>query len=185
MFTLQTKKPTGSADEAYVFLDGEEDIGEEGWPKGWYLDDYETFGTKTFAAGEGFLLYTSLTGATLTYSGEVLTGPIEIPLVNGFSLESNPRPVALNIQNIIPVNADGEVEYGGVFTLQTKLATGSADEAYVFLDGEEDIGEEGWPKGWYLDDYETFGTKTFNPGEGFLMYTSLTGAKLTFAKMAL
>ena len=118
-----------------------------------------------------------------------IVGYDKTDLINGYSI-CGPcfTPVSkesFSIQELIPVDADGEIQYGGVFTLQTKKPGGSADQVFFFLDGEEDIGEEGWPKGWYLNDYETFADKVFKPGEGFLFSSTLTGAKLTFTKMAL
>ena len=183
VFQLQTKNAQGKLDMLYAYVSGE-DLGEETWPNGWYEEDYETFATKTFAAGEGFLFNSMLEGATLTYSGEVLTAPIKLPLVNGFSLMSNPRPVKVNIQNLIPVDANDEVQYGGVFQLQTKNAQGKLDMLYAYVSGE-DLGEETWPNGWYEEDYETFATKEFEAGEGFLFNSMVTGGHLTLAKMAL
>ena len=118
-----------------------------------------------------------------------IVGYNKADLVNGFGL-GGPcfTPVAkesFSIQELIPVDSEGEVQYGAVFQLQTKKSTGSPDQMFVFLNGEDDIGDDTYPNGWYLDDYDTFATKVFKPGEGFLFTSTVTGGHLTFTKMAL
>ena len=176
VFQLQTKKANGFVDEQFYYL-FEDDVGED-LGDGWYNADGETLATRTFAPGEAFLFTSSLTGGTLTFAGEVLFDAMELDLNNGFTALGNLRPAAINIQNIIPVNADGETVGGGVFQLQTKKANGFVDEQFYYL-FEDDVGED-LGDGWYNADGETLATRTFAPGEGFLFTSSLTGAKLKF-----
>ena len=72
-------------------------------------------------------------------------------LPNGFSAAAptfvNTGAEALNIKDIVALNADGETEGGGVFQLQTKAPSGGTDEQFMYL-FEDDVGED-LGDGWY------------------------------------
>ena len=89
----------------------------------------------------------------------------------------------MSITNIIPKNADGKTEGGGVFQLQIKAPSGGTEALYAYM-FEDDVGE-GLGDGWYNDDGETLATKVFAPGEGFVFNSSVEGATLTFAGQVL
>ncbi len=180
-FQLQTKAPSGGLDEQFLYL-FEDDVGE-GLGDGWYNGDGETLATKTFAPGEGFVFNSSVDGATLTFTGEVLAKAVDVTIVQGFSALGNLRPTQVSIQSIIPVNAEGNTVGGGVFQLQTKAPSGGLDEQFLYL-FEDDVGED-LGDGWYNGDGETLATKVFEPGDGFVFNSSIAGGKLKFAALDL
>ena len=177
VFQLQTKSPSGGLDEQFIYL-FEDDVGED-LGDGWYNGDGETLATKSFKPGEGFVFNSSITGGALQFAGEIYTKPLDVELPNGFSARGNARPVSMPIQNMIPVNADGETVGGGAFQLQTKSPSGGLDEQFIYL-FEDDVGED-LGDGWYNGDGETLATKVFAPGEGFVFNSSVTGGVLKFA----
>jgi hypothetical protein len=181
VFQLQTKAPSGGLDEQFAYF-FDDDIGED-LGDGWYNGDGETLATKDFKPGEGFVFNAAVTGGKIQFAGEVYTKPLNITLPNGFCALGNARPVAVSIQNIIPVNADGETVGGGVFQLQTKTPSGGLDEQFAYF-FDDDIGED-LGDGWYNGDGETLATKVFEPGEGFIFNSGITGGFLKFAGLNL
>ena len=181
VFQLQTTKPSGGADEQFLYL-FEDDVGEE-LGDGWYNGDGETLATKVFEVGEGFVFNSSVEGAKLTFAGQVVTKAVDVGIATGFSDLGNMRPSQVSIQSIVPVDADGATVGGGAFQLQTIKPSGGADEQFLYL-FEDDVGEE-LGDGWYNGDGETLATKVFEPGEGFVFNSSVVGGKLKFAALGL
>ena len=59
-FTMQIISDTGRVTTQYMYVLGE-DI-DDGYADGWYEEDWETIAEKTFAPGEGFLMYAAKEG---------------------------------------------------------------------------------------------------------------------------
>lgn len=161
---MQTLKDDGSCDEAFVYLTTDDGVEVEGW----YEEDMETFATKKFNRGEGYMINNTTGGdAGVQVAGQVNLAKTVLPLREFYSLVGNIRPLAISIQDIKPV-AD-EIG-GGVFDIQTLKDDGSCDEAFVYLTTDDGVEVEGW----YEEDMETFATKSFDPSEG-IMINNTTG----------
>ena len=85
----------------------------------------------------------------------------------------------MDIQNIKPVPADGEDLASGDFLIQIYSDIGAIQASYAYVLGE-DI-DDGYADGWYEEDWETPVDKTFDPGEAFNAYISVTGGSLQYA----
>ena len=170
-FTIQIYGPTGAQTASYAWVLGE-DI-DDGYPDGWYEEDWETIVTKTFEPGEAFNLYMAVDGASLQYAGQVNGEEILVPVRKNLSAQGNLRPTSIDIQDIIPVVEDGDELASGDFTIQIYGPTGAQTASYAWVLGE-DI-DDGYPDGWYEEDWETIVVKTFTAGEGFNVYAATAG----------
>ena len=179
-FQIQTKKTDGGPQDQFVYCLADESMAED--PKDeWLYDDGETPADKKFGVGESFLFTSTVVGGTLTYNGEVITRALELPLINGFSLMGNPRATPVNIQEMLPVDRDGKICGLGTFQIQTKKTDGGPQDQFVYCLEDESMAEE--PKDeWLYDDGETPADKVFQPGEGFLFTSTITGGKLILQK---
>ena len=172
VFDLQTLDETGGMSEQFYYMTVADDYGIT--KDGWYNDDGETFSTKTFERGEGFMFNNS-TGASagLTFSGAVYTNEVTVVAPEAYSLMGNIRPMNLSIQDLVPVAPGGTAVGGGVFDLQTLDEAGGMAEQFYYMTAADDYGIT--KDGWYNDDGETLSTKVFSPAEGF-MFNNSTGA---------
>ena len=88
----------------------------------------------------------------------------------------------MDIQSIKPVNVDME-DYGeGDINIQTFTDSANMSEQFYWYDSEvSESGESGW--------HDAFGeelaTKTFAPGEGFMLYMPTTGGSLKYKAVEL
>lgn len=78
---------------------------------------------------------------------------------------------SLNIQNLIPVDANGN-EVSGEVTVQFISSLGVLQTSYTYF--EEEGYDEGYAAGWYDDDGE-LAVYTFAAGEGFKIYAGVAG----------
>ena len=83
---------------------------------------------------------------------------------------------ALNIQNMIPVDSNGD-EVSGEVTVQFISALGVLQTTYTYF--EEDGYDEGYAAGWYDDDGEP-AVYSFASGEAFQIYSG-TAARFIFS----
>ena len=180
-FQLQTKNAQGGLGKDYVYLlDGDDSNEGDGWFSG---EDWCTPADKTFKIGESFLFNSGVQGGTLTFDGQVVSRPLGLKLINGYQLLGNPRPTALPLANIIPVDADGNTVGNAAFQLQTKNAQGGLGKDYVYLlDGDDSNEGDGWFSG---EDWCTPADLILQPCDGFLFNSALTGAKLIITELKL
>ena len=170
-FTIQIYNNLGRITASYSYVLGE-DI-DDGYPDGWYEEDWETLVVKTFDPGEAFNVYMSVDGASLLYAGQVNGEAISVPVRQYLSAQGNLRPTTVDIQDIIPVVEDGDDLASGDFTIQIYNNLGRITASYSYVLGE-DI-DDGYPDGWYEEDWETLVVKTFAAGEGFNVYAAKVG----------
>ena len=182
--TIQTFTAGAAASEVYYYFTAEESDEEEN--AGWY-DNINGMGTpavKTFAKGEGFMLYMPREGGTLTTSGEVSLDAKTIQFRKGYTLTGNFRPVSVGIQNLlVPSDAILESYPAGKVTLQTFTAGAAASEVYYYFTAEESDEEEN--AGWYnnINGMGIPATRSFAPGEGFMLYMPAIG-NVTFSAVS-
>ena len=153
--TLQTFTDGANMDTMYYYFPN----GRSG--AAWYTDARgRNKAEKSFAKGEGFMTYFPSEGISLNVSGEVsLTEKTLENVRAGYTLMGNFRPVAFDIQKIIPDTvADG-------VTLQTFTDGANMDTMYYYFPS----GRSG--AAWYTDARgRNKAEKSFDPGEGFMMY---------------
>ena len=137
-----------------------------------WCDDSMTPVTYPIARGEAFLLYTEAEGL-VTVSGAVSVG-VELSeaaaLLSGFNGIGNASPIATDIQKIKISDEAGSYGFGSE-QIQIVGTDGNVNATYTWF--SKDISgakEDAW-----CDDSLTPVTKTFKPGEGFLLYTEAEG----------
>ena len=178
-FVIQIYDDTGAQTASYAWVLGE-DI-DEGFADGWYEEDWETIVEKTFDVGEAFNV-SAAKGGTFLYNGQIVGEEVIVPVRQNLSAQGNFRPTAVNIQQIVPVAAEGDELESGDFVIQIYDDTGAQTASYAWVLGE-DI-DEGFADGWYEEDWETIVEKTFNAGEGFNV-SAAKGGSLKFAALSL
>ena len=141
---------------------------------GWYTKARARaadWASKTFAKGEGFMIYMPSSGISLNVSGEVKTSAYTLENVRAkYTLMGNFRPMAYDIQKIVPAT-----EATGV-ALQTFTADADSDTMYYYAPN----GGNG--AGWYTKARARaadWASKSFDPGEGFMIYLP-TSMNVTF-----
>ena len=170
-FTIQIYGATGAQTASYAWVLGE-DI-DDGYPDGWYEEDWETLVVKTFDAGEAFNLSMAVAGASLQYAGQVNGEEISVPVRKYLSAQGNLRPAPVDIQDILPIVEAGDTLESGDFTIQIYGPTGAQTASYAYVLGA-DI-DDGYADGWYEEDWETLVVKTFAAGEGFNVSAAKAG----------
>ena len=178
-YTIQFYDEYGALTNSIYYTFGE-DI-DEGYADGWYNDDGETLSTVVLQPGQAFFVYATRGDGKFTYSGEVNGAEAEIPVGNVSSAQGNFRPTSVNVQSIIP-ELEGGVESGD-YTIQFYDEYGALTNSIYYTLGE-DI-DEGYEDGWYNDDGETMSTQVFEPGFGFVVYSTKAGGKFVFEALSL
>ena len=163
----------------------------EGW-YAWDIDTWEVGGecvsdTVTVPLNGGFLVY-SAAGATLTLSGQVISGDTELKTVaNDNAYTGNITPAALSLGDIVPDSSwDAVYNYDYLATVQ---ADGSEAAIYSYYTAAQAASIPGCTNpvaGWYAWDVDTWEvggeclneSVSFPAGTGFLVY-SAAGATLT------
>ena len=179
-FTIQEISDRGKviASYDYILADSSDDGEMEGWLT--YNEDGEQVVVeRKFDVGEGFLVLSTAAGK-MNYSGEVVMGEICVPVRKNLSAQGNIRPMPVDVQSLIPVDADGEVlDYE--FTIQETNDRGkvTASYDYILADSSDDGEMEGWLT--YNEDGEQeVVSRTFNAGEGFLILSTADEGFLKF-----
>lgn len=176
-FTIQEITDLGEVVKSYDYITA--DSSDDGEMEGWLTYDDETLEQKvvsrTFDIGEGFLVSSTAEGF-MRYSGEVVMPQVLVPVRLNLSVQGNIRPTNVDIQTLIPVDADGEVlDYE--FTIQETTDLGEVVKSYDYITA--DSSDDGEMEGWLTYDDETLEqkvvTRTFAPGEGFLISSTAEG----------
>ena len=173
--TVQFYNEFGKQQEEYTWWLGE-DV-DDGMPDAWYDINMDEPKARPLDFGEGFKSYTSQTGASLMYSGEVDTGAVAIPVPRLLSSKGNVRPCAIKMSDIHPVDESDEA-LSGVLTIQFYNEFGKQQEEYTWWLGE-DV-DDGMPDAWYDINMDEPKDKDLEAGQGFCLYTSATGVYLKF-----
>lgn len=88
---------------------------------------------------------------------------------------------ATDIQTIIPKVGEGEALYSGGFVIMTLTDGGETDEGFTFFLAADAEGIDGVAKDGWFDDAGQRATKTFLPGEGFLLSSDYENGTITTA----
>ena len=165
---------------------------------GWYVGDRATDGSNlvtedavTLDPGEGLIVYSSKTGAKFQVSGGVKLEPMKGDIVTGYSFGGNCTPATLNLSDVEITKADGSPwlrtgaaanACNGAVYIQKIAANGAYGQKYIYYGKNA---SDTFGPGWYVGDRATDGSNlvtgdavTFAPGEGWIMYSSKTGAKV-------
>jgi len=176
---IQTFTDSATMSQTFCWYDSE--VSETG-ESGWHDVTGEELAVKTFTKGEGFMLYMPVAGGALNVSGEVSLDEVTIPCRRKYTLMGNIRPVAVSIQDIVPVDVDME-DYGeGDINIQTFTDSATMSETFCWYDSE--VSETG-ESGWHDVTGEVLATKTFAPAEGFMLYMPTTGGSLKYKAVTL
>ena len=165
-------------DVEYFWVPAEE--APDGVTAGWYLDDFTTLATRTFDVGQGFILVNSVDDTSVTYSGEVSVGKPTWEIAPNANLAGNITPIDLDIQGIkvgTDIDSEGNLTdefgdiYGGAISIKLLTDVLGDDVEYFYVPASE--APDGVTAGWYLDDFSTLASRTFNPGEGFIIVSGI------------
>ena len=168
---IQTLDAYGYTQATYVWVPGE-DVGEE--KNCWTDEDMESKVLVDFAPGQGLWVFADSTDQTLQSAGKVGTSDVSVQLRRGAIGVGNPFPVAIDLQDIVPVGDDTEYNV----QIQTLDAYGYTLETYVWVPGE-DVGEE--ESCWTDEDMEAKVTGiTFLPGQGLWVFADNDSQYLRF-----
>ena len=157
------------ADYAYYLADEMDEAA------GWYDGD-GNYAEVTLNAGEAFQI-SAIQAVRFVYSGEVNLAETDVPFRRYLSVQANIRPASVDIQSILPVDAEDEVIGGGDVTIQFISNRGAlvADYAYYLADEMDEAA------GWYDGD-GNYADYTFAPGEGFKL-SAMKAGYLRFPEM--
>ena len=179
---------SGLATEAtYVYLTAEDAEGVDGVAEaGWFDEDWSARVVKTFAAGEGFVGVSDYDAARIQTSGAVVSDAQIITLGVNANLCGNNRPVALDMQDILPgLEYDektssislGDDFYSGCVQIQTMTSGLATESTYAYLTAEDAEGVDGLTQaGWFDEDWSGRVDKEFEAGEGFVAVSDMDTA---------
>ena len=80
---------------------------------------------------------------------------------------------ALDIQQLIPVDGEGDYVGNGAVTIQFISPLGAAQSFYSYY-GKDEYDDD-TPAGWYDEDEDELAVYTFAAGEGFKLYAGQAG----------
>ncbi len=168
--TIQFYSNLGAIQGAYAYYgDGEYD---DGTPAGWYDEGEDELAVYSFDACEGFDVLAS-SACNFQYSGEVNMAETDVPFRQFLSAQGNIRPTAVDIQDIIPVDGEGDYIGDGDITIQFYSNLGAIQGAFAYYgDGEYD---DGTPAGWYDEGEDELAVYSFAAGEGFKLLAGQAG----------
>ena len=183
-FTIQEISDLGKVTKSYDYILA--DSSDDGEMEGWLMyneDGEQEVVSRTFDIGEGFLVLATAAGS-MRYSGEVVMGEVCVPVRKNLSAQGNIRPMPVDVQTLIPVDADGEVlDYE--FTIQETTALGKVTKSYDYI--LADSSDDGEMEGWLMyneDGEQEVVSRTFNAGEGFLILSTANEGYLKFPKIS-
>ena len=168
--TIQFISPLGAAQSFYSYY-GKDEYDDD-TPAGWYDEDEDELAVYTFAAGEAFNVYSS-DPSVFQYSGEVNMAETDVPFRQYLSAQGNIRPAAVDIQDVIPVDDEGDYIGSGDITIQFISNLGAAQTFYSYY-GKDEYDDD-TPAGWYDEDEDELADYTFAAGEGFKLYAGTAG----------
>ena len=97
----------------------------------------------------------------------------DVPFRKNLSFQSNVRPCEVNIQDIIPVDEDGEAIGDGDITIQIFSDRGKLQTQYTYYLVKE-LGPMQTVAGWYDEDDE-IADVDFDAGQGFKLSAAQAG----------
>ena len=161
--TIQFTSDRGALLGAYAYY-GDDEYDDD-CPAGWYNEETDERVTFTFDPGQGFQV-NAASACIFTYAGEVVAAQTFVPCRRLLSPQGNIRPVPVDIQTIIPVDAveDGEYVGDGDITIQFTGDRGALEGAFAYY-GDDEYDDD-CPAGWYNEETDERVTYTFEAGQG-------------------
>ena len=141
-------------------------------PAGWYDEEEDELAVYSFASGEGFDISTTEV-CNFQYSGEVNMAETDVPFRQFLSAQGNIRPSSVDIQDIIPVDGEGDYIGDGAVNIQFYSNLGAGLAAYAYY-GKDEYDDD-TPAGWYDEGEDELADYTFTAGEGFKIYATQSG----------
>ena len=169
---IQFKSSLGVLEAAYAYY-GPKELNKKQTEPGWYDEDTEELADYTFLSGEGFQVYGS-SPCYFQYSGEVNKAQTDVPFRKNLSMQGNIRPTTVDIQDIIPVDGDGDYIGEGDVNIQFASPLGILETAYAYY-GPKELNKKQTEAGWYDEDTEELAEYEFAAGEGFKIYAGTAG----------
>ncbi len=193
---LATVKNTGVVDKKFGYVSPywaelAEDATVEGWHLYSNLEDSEFYGERCdnvkIPFGTGLSIYTSASGVTVQFAGEVLMDDYGIPLsenANTFTGVVCPKDITLG--ELEPTNGEKGWSYSADY-LATLKPNGAVDKKYGYVSPYwAELAEDATVEGWHLysnvEDTKFYGERFDNvqltAGQGFCVYTSAASVEL-------
>jgi hypothetical protein len=169
---IQFKSSLGVLQAAYAYY-GPKELNKKQTEPGWYDEDTEELAEYEFASGEGFQVQAS-SACYFNYSGEVNMAETDVPFRKDLSMQGNIRPTSVDIQDIIPVDGEGEYIGYGEVNIQFASSLGVLQAAYAYY-GPKELSKKQTVAGWYDEDTEELAEYTFAAGEGFKIQAGTAG----------
>ena len=136
----------------------------------WVNDDFEEVTGVTFLAGQGLWVFGSASSQGLQTAGKIGKEDVLVQLQNGATGTGNPFPVAIDLNDIIPVGDD----VGDNVAIQTLDAFGRTVDTYSWNDWASET------PCWVNDDFEPLADVTFVAGQGLWVFGSKATQFLRF-----
>ena len=169
---IQFKTALGALEAAYAYY-GPKELNKKQEVAGWYDEDTEELAEYEFNPGEGFQVQAG-TACNFQYSGEVNMAEADVPFRKNLSMQGNIRPTAVDIQDLIPVDEDGEFIGEGEINIQFSSDLGALNAAYAYY-GPKELNKKQEVAGWYDEDTEELAEYEFSAGEGFKIQAGVAG----------
>ena len=169
---IQFKSALGVLEAAYAYY-GPKELNKKQTEAGWYDEDTEELAEYEFASGEGFQVQSG-EPCFFNFSGEVNMAETDIPFRKNLSMQGNIRPTPVDIQDLIPVDDEGEYIGEGEVNIQFASALGVLETAYAYY-GPKELNKKQTEAGWYDEDTEELAEYTFAAGEGFKIQAGTVG----------
>ncbi len=145
---------------------------DDGMKAGWVDEDNDELATYSFNSAEAFLVSSS-TACNFQYSGEVNMAETDVPFRKNLSVQANIRPSTVDLQDIIPVDGEGDYIGDGAVHIQFITALGVKQTAYGYY-GDDEY-DDGMKAGWVDEDNDELIDLTLSAGEGFMVTASQAG----------
>ena len=171
---IQFKSALGALESSLAYYGTDEY--DDDCPAGWYNEKTDELVTDyIFNPCEGFQVSAG-SACFFQYSGEVNMAETFVPFRKNLSMQGNIRPTVVDIQSIIPVDADDEsAEYMGDGEVNIQFASplGALEVAYSYY-GDDEYDDD-CPAGWYNEKTDELAEYEFAAGEGFKVSAGSAG----------
>ena len=168
--SIQTLDSAGRAVDTYTWCDwAGPDSDQEAWSDG----SGDIIEGVSFAPGQGLWVYGASAEQGLMTSGKVGKEDVQVTLCNGFVAVGNPFPVAIDLQDIVPVG-EGTSD---MVSIQTLDSAGRAVDTYTWCDwAGPDSDQEAWSDG----SGDIIEGVSFAPGQGLWVYGASAEQSIRF-----
>ncbi len=167
---IQFLSPLGKKLAAYAYY-GKNEYDDD-TPAGWYDEKEDELAVYTFNSAEGFMVSAD-EAFNFQYSGEVNMAETDVPFRKNLSPQGNIRPTSVDIQDITPVDGDGDYIGDGEINIQFLSPLGKKLSAYAYY-GKDEYDDD-TPAGWYDEKEDELAVYTFAAGEGFMLSAGKEG----------